>query len=631
MNGRASRLRQNVASRPLHRAARQRGVAVVLFLLVLLTAGAYALLHALNHAARGRASDEAATRRALQEAKRALLGYAVRYPDNPEITNANAGPGLLPCPDTRLDAGDPPGQADPPCAASSSTETGLFPWRTLDTNDVRDSSGAPLWYAVSDNFRNNPGGIVNSTTPGTLRMNDCSAAAAEIVALVIAPGAARPGQNRAVAAASDRYDPANYLEGENASRGDNCFEAPGVAIGNDRVLALTRRELIAAVEGRVLKDVANALNRYYRDPDGDDVTGADLDCSGADPGDCDDAYPWLSPYAEPGTSAYEGLAGTTAGHLPLLRISVAFNAAFRSAWSIPAAGTYTVTVSGPQPPTEACVRASDSCAFTPPGFTGPVFLAGEIAGSGAGDWSSGSCTWQPGRELRCTTQRSVTDPGSGDVLRRTYALALTGFDYTLTPPSAAQQRTQRFELPANGALAADTSLVITLSDSVQPAGGPATLLGTAQLSLAGGAAVETFGLYAVPFGLEVDSDGEIDPAARRSPGELPAWFTANDWQQLVVAAYAAADAAGAPPGDCAATGACLRIDWARPDPLPAVSLNDVRGVVLAADAALATQTRPSADPADYFEGENASLDLRYARQAATAAFNDRLRILDPDE
>ena len=121
----------------------QRGLVTLLFLLILLSAGSYFLLRALNQASLGQATAEHTTQRALSSAREALLGYAVRYPDNPETTDFDAGPGYLPCPDTQADKN--PGQADASCAKPSNTTVGLFPWHTLDVPEARDNSGARLW------------------------------------------------------------------------------------------------------------------------------------------------------------------------------------------------------------------------------------------------------------------------------------------------------------------------------------------------------------------------------------------------------------------------------------------------------------------------------------------------------
>ncbi len=90
---------------------REQGVVLLLVLLVLLSAASYALLRSLNVAQQHSRASHATSAASLAAAERALLGYATRYPDHPDITSLVAGPGHLPCPDTRFDAGDVPGQA----------------------------------------------------------------------------------------------------------------------------------------------------------------------------------------------------------------------------------------------------------------------------------------------------------------------------------------------------------------------------------------------------------------------------------------------------------------------------------------------------------------------------------------
>ncbi len=599
---------------------RQGGVVAVLMLLVLLTSGAFYLLRSLNAAGRLAAAGEHTTHAALAAAKRALLGYAVRYPDHPEVSSPSAGPGLLPCPDTRLDAGDPAGQADPPCARSSGTETGLFPWRTLDAQDARDGSGAPLWYAVSDAFRNNPAGIVNSATLGQLRRDGCSVPGNELVALIIAPGPPLAGQDRA----GDRYAVANFLEGENASTGDGCFATGGGVGGNDTVLAITHEELMRAVENRVAGDVARALARYHRDPDGDDVAGVDPDCP-ASAIDCDDGFPWAAPFANPAASDYAGAAGTSAGLLPLRRPGVPFGAPFQATWRIPADGS--VKQSGSNPPSESCVRDVEFCSFTPPGFTAPIVLAGGISGEDSGPWGAGQCELAASGELTCRTEALLTDTGSGNRLRRQYAVTLGGIAYSLQAPTATERRLQSF-MPFPGALSIGGSLRLVLTDTLLPASGSSLILGVATLTLTAGDTFARLEFRHVPFDLEIDTDGRIDRDGARSPGELPAWFSANRWHELVALAFPPAEAPGVA-GDCGAADECLVVTWNRPLPLTAVTSNDARGLVLLAGRALAGQARPSPDPGAYYEDDNASLGLRFTRRAGDVGFNDRVRLIEP--
>ena len=157
-----------------------------------------------------------------------------------------------------------------------------------------------------------------------------------------------------------------------------------------------------------------------------------------------------------------------------------------------------------------------------------------------------------------------------------------------------------------------------------------TALGSARLVLPAGAAVGLFALSDVPFDLEISDDDVIDPAARRSPGELPRWFVENGWQRFIAVAYAAAYAPGNAAADCAPGADCLRLARTTPDGA-STTLSDVRGLVLGAGPALATQARPSADPAQNFEDENDSFDDLYTERPPAADFNDRVRRLGVDD
>ena len=595
---------------------------VLLLLLMLVSVGAYFLLQSLNHAAESRTRGEVTTTQALQRARLALIGYAVHYPDKPGVLDLSAGPGYLPCPDTKFDATKVgPGQADLSCASSSGTETGRFPWHTLASAEMVDGSGAPLWYAVSDNFRNNPKQPINSSTRGTLKIDDCSATGEDYVAVIIAPGPALAGQNRAPAS----YATSDYLEEQNANKGDNCFSAKRSPTNNDQVLGISRHDLLRAVEQRVMNDVAQALARYRRDPDGDDVNGVDPDCAAATP-DCDDGYPWLSPFTNPSTSNYAGVVGTTRGLLPLRQPGVSFNAPFSASWAL-SGGTF--TTSGALPPSEICLRSTSdtSCAST--AFATPVALAGTVIGTAGGEWSIATCISKATQQLICTATRTVLDLASSRRLERTYELTLTKIPYAIVPPTATTTRIQQFIL-SGGTLPASSALALKESDAIIETDGSRSLLGVAALSLTSGTPFGFFQLLNIPFDLEIADDDTLDSTTRRSPGELPAWFTANGWQRLHLVAYAEAHAPGDPASDCnSPPGTCLTVQWTRVLPLTAVTLNKVSGVVVGAGAALVSQSRPSTALSDYFEGANASGGLSFEKRAPSATFNDRLLQLDP--
>ncbi|MBT8445985.1 MAG: hypothetical protein KJO38_02475, partial [Gammaproteobacteria bacterium] len=184
---------------------------LIAFILVVLTSASFVMLRSLN--ARPLTDyDNVATLRALSEAKQALIGYAVAYPDR---VNAAFGPGYLPCPDDPADA--TAGIARSACASATNSNTGRFPWATLDTHALRDASGARLWYALTDEVRYNPHLTpLNSDTPGSLTVDG----AGDIVAVIIAPGAPVAGQ---ASRAANPNLPAAFLEGDNATNGDNSF------------------------------------------------------------------------------------------------------------------------------------------------------------------------------------------------------------------------------------------------------------------------------------------------------------------------------------------------------------------------------------------------------------------------
>ena len=601
---------------PAPAARRERGVALIAAMLVLIALGSYVLLRGLNAGLAARIRDETATQRALAVAKQALIGYAATYPEH--SASATAGPGRLPCPDYAYQgASDPVGSADS-CSLGAKTETGLLPWRTLNLPPAVDGTGAPLWYAVSDNHRANGGGVLNSDTAGTLRVDGL----ADVVAVIIAPGVPVAGQTRTPGDMASLYDPRNYLEDENATPGDNRFVTHAAGPFDDELITITRAELMAAVERRVLSDVARALNRYYADPDGDDAGGADPDCAAPMASTCDDGYPWLAPFANPATSGYHGAVGTRAGQLPLEQLNVSFPAPFVFDYAIPTAGT--VVTSGDSPPDEACVRAA-SCAFDPPFLGTAVPLPGPIAGL-AGDFSGGQCLWTAGRILYCKSARLIA-AGASQV-ERDYEFFFTQLPFTHQPPTATTLRYRVLDGAAGITLGPGMAVTIRISDSLLPLG-PSSKLGTTSLTLGPGDRLDALVLGGIPADLEVDSDGLIDPPAARSPGELPAWFTANRWQQLVYVAYAESYAPGAGPPDCTPAGSCLTLTRQRVPGGALQTVDKIPGVVVTAGAKLATQARPSANLGDYFESDNAGGGTQYTARPTTGTFDDRLDVLTP--
>lgn len=251
------------------------------FMLVLITGAAYLLVAGLNEHAESYFRDTQ-TQVVLGAAKRALLSYAMNYPELRAPTVK--GPGFLPCPDRHAVTDPLFGNPSSNCALATGTTLGRLPFRILGFEDVRDGSGSHLWYAVSDNFKNTSSNdtVLNSETPGQLSVDG----AGDVVAVIIAPGepvasqSGRPSSNEA-----------DYLEDDNATAADGSFVTTSTSEFNDRVVTVTRQEVMQAVERRVISEV-RAILAAYRSSYG--------------------AYPWLAPFADP-KAASPGFWGTHDG------------------------------------------------------------------------------------------------------------------------------------------------------------------------------------------------------------------------------------------------------------------------------------------------------------------------------
>jgi hypothetical protein len=255
----------------------QEGAVLLLFALILLIGSAYTLVVNLNSDTNFYTRQSKETQESLRLAKQALIAYALNFPeiDATSGTDKINGPGYLPCPDINNN-----GSAGGTCSFSGTNTTiGRLPYKGLEVSDLRDSSGARLWYALSDNYRNSAGlEPLNSETPGQLTVDGNS----DIVAVIIAPGAPIGNQNRDPSDTTIATEIANYLETEN-----NDLDLSFISIDpsstdftdfNDRLISITRQELMEQVEKRVLGEAKTALAAYKS------TAGA---------------YPWLSPFADP--------------------------------------------------------------------------------------------------------------------------------------------------------------------------------------------------------------------------------------------------------------------------------------------------------------------------------------------
>ena len=269
--------------REARRIGKQSGIALIALLVLLIMAGAYAFYHSAVIGT-GRAQQEAKVAATLARAKEALIARAV--------TDANR-PGSLPCPDLITDStglGNVPGdgKADMFTLTQCPSYVGWLPWVTLDLPELTDDTGTRLWYALAPELRDDDSAHpINSDRALTLQLDGVS----DIAALIIAPRAplgaqARPSNN-----------PADYLDGESGNGNDGIFiSGPQSPAFNDMAVAITRQELMAAVEKRVANEVKHCIEQH---------AAASANAS--------HGYPWPAPFS---ATAFEGKAGSYFGQVP---------------------------------------------------------------------------------------------------------------------------------------------------------------------------------------------------------------------------------------------------------------------------------------------------------------------------
>lgn len=263
-----------------------RGFAFVVLLAFMTVGALYLFVSQLDAAAIQRRRDEVTTR-ALTEAKSALIGEAVAKPQIAEL-------GRLPLPDIGQSFGkQTEGYAAGDFTASHKdySVVGKLPWHSLGTAPLRDGIGECLWYMVSGRFKGTPPtAALNWDTPGQIDIVDSAgnSIASNLVALVVAPGAALDGQSRALNNAAYKqcggnYDARNYLDAYDAadaiaaevnyftgsinnrvagSTSNKRFVVANTSHYNDRVIAIASDEIFRIIgrRGDFAAAIANWLD-----------------------------------------------------------------------------------------------------------------------------------------------------------------------------------------------------------------------------------------------------------------------------------------------------------------------------------------------------------------------------------
>ena len=287
---------------PMHA---QRGQAMLLVVMLFGMATAL-LVYGMVDTTSLAAQRDIRTQAALAQAKEALIGRAV---------SDNNRPGSLLCPDT-----DDDGSAELMVGNDCPSYIGRLPWKTLGLPDLRDSDGERLWYALSNNFRDdNSAEPINSDTKGNRTVYHGSTAVvftAEAAAVIFAPGASLAAQIRDAALAlcpttgttiARDLCAANYLDStggaNNATTAGPYVSAQRSDTFNDRLLVITTAELMTPVEQRAVREIRTLLESYKTASS--DGVGPLCDC-----------YPWAD-------NNFDGKSdlGATRGGPPLHRES----------------------------------------------------------------------------------------------------------------------------------------------------------------------------------------------------------------------------------------------------------------------------------------------------------------------
>jgi hypothetical protein len=457
---------------------RATGSAVLVCVLMVLCA---TLLLAPREVGPARSAQDETTRQVLAEARDALLGYTVAYPDR---INPRFGPGYLPCP-----ARDQRGIASSACASASGTTFGRFPWHTLRANDLRDGAGEGLWYAISPSHRYNPKTVpLNGMTPAGL-LADGKA----VVAVLIAPGAAIGHQHRRPQAPGD---PGQFLEGTNADGDHGRFGA--AAAGNDQMLTLDAAAFEAMLTTRVIGEFARRLRDYAVRHAG--------------------RYPWLLP---PGAGEERALApgvlGVRAGWLPVHAAEVAggtpYTAEFAPQWALTHT-RITADLDDGLLPVECLTRMPCMTA------TGEVIVLRGVADCG---WWAAPDSGRPPRDhARCELTTRIETGDRTFHYRLSFAVVDDDGNLDISGPDLRGPRRRQVRVTELGRHAMDPAFGLVIALAVTTTDGREDIA-LVELTTA---TTGHFNLPDLPYGLDVDA------------GELPLWVVTNGWHRHIALAHA---------------------------------------------------------------------------------------------
>ena len=545
---------------------RQGGALLLAVLAPLLLLGSSVALTGFDIGTPSHRREAERTRTALAKAKEALVHYA--------LSDSNR-PGELPCPDFDGDGRlmlnvDFHGGRDVPCA----TRRGWLPFRSLGLEELRDGSGERLWYAVADLHHAGHSAPLDSDVQGGLRVGR----AGDVVAVIVAPGPPVDGRQERE---RDGGQPAPhavrlasaYLEGANADSDPDRYavETGPSRQSNDRMLPITRRDLMRVVERRVVGEVSLVLGAFYREHG---------------------MLPWLTPLGDPNAGPIRAVPGIRKGRLALQRAGDRVETGLLHArWEL-----------------EGALTASWGSVADSILNSGAVLFDRGPGPSGAPE-----CLFVRSEEAECVGSETlhVECGGVPDTpVERSYRFRFVGDSAVASAPGATRVRRRAVMVnraDAPGPVRPEHRVVIEIEDVALSGPDPGGICGAGAVTDAGAA----WGYVEL---------SEIDhPLVLGS--ELPAWLVDEGWHALTYVAFAAPLAPSDAPRRCVPEVDCLVLEGVRP-------AADKDALVVVAGAALPGQEREEWDVRAYYEGENASLgDDVFSILAPPGELNDQIRIV----
>jgi hypothetical protein len=281
-------------------------------------------------------------------------------------------------------------------------------------------------------------------------------------------------------------------------------------------------------------------------------------------------YPWLAPYSNPGVAGnYHATIGARVGLIPHHK-------------------------SGQQFITEFSWRITNGTVDR----TGTVSL-NAIRNTLNLTVTNGECEWINIKAVNCVGEISNPEPIANPaiakrVIQIEYPTSWTNTVVTPTPATAATFNTRRIMRP-NGSLSACLTTSLVRCVIVRDYDGMGNLIGEGALRT---------------------GTGTLQTSLIRLYPDLPEWFTDNRWHELALGAIGAGSAPGA-----GSACPCLitNLDGS-------LERSDIKFLILMGGRSLTGQTRPSANPSDYFDSannRNVTNGQSFDRQSTlTNSFND---------